>query len=420
MSMNRPLLLAVCWCLSIPMFAQVTSSQLDALNKSYDELKEKEKTLLAEIEDVKLNLLRQDLHQNGLPAISIDETIIHHSALSLVYDEEHEQAKWVAHIITKDIRTGNESRSNDFREDPKVVTGSAAEQDYFLKFLQADNSYTYDGYGYDRGHLAPSADFRWSAKALSESYFYSNMSPQAPEFNRGKWAELEGFVRGYLYRNTETQLYVVTGPILKEGLPKVERSVNGLSLPKLYFKAVVDLQNERAIGFIMPNKEILAPIASFAVSLDKIEEETGLDLFASLDDALEDRLESQLNIVDWQPPSEQGDVLPLSAPSLPQNTFNTSQAKIHMDTGREISVCGTVVSTKLSKKGNVFLNLDKKFPNQVFSVTIWKDQLVNFSYLPHEELMGKQICVKGVVKNFNGTPSMNVEREEQIRLYEGE
>ena len=420
MSMNRPLLLAVCWCLSIPMFAQVTSSQLDALNKSYDELKEKEKTLLAEIEEVKLNLLRQDLHQNGLPAISIDETIIHHSALSLVYDEEHEQAKWVAHIITKDIRTGNESRSNDFREDPKVVTGSAAEQDYFLKFLQADNSYTYDGYGYDRGHLAPSADFRWSAKALSESYFYSNMSPQAPEFNRGKWAELEGFVRGYLYRNTETQLYVVTGPILKEGLPKVERSVNGLSLPKLYFKAVVDLQNERAIGFIMPNKEILAPIASFAVSLDKIEEETGLDLFASLDDALEDRLESQLNIVDWQPPSEQGDVLPLSAPSLPQNTFNTSQAKIHMDTGREISVCGTVVSTKLSKKGNVFLNLDKKFPNQVFSVTIWKDQLVNFSYLPHEELMGKQICVKGVVKNFNGTPSMNVEREEQIRLYEGE
>ena len=412
MSMNRPLLLALCWCLSTLMFAQVTPSQLDALNQSYAELKEREQTLLAEIEEVKLNLLRQDLHRYGLPATEAGEAIIHHSALSLVYDEEHEQAKWVAHIITKDIRTGNESRSNDFREDPKVTTGSAAEQDYFLKFLQADNSYTYDGYGYDRGHLAPSADFRWSAKALSESYFYSNMSPQAPEFNRGKWADL--------YRNTETQLYVVTGPILQADLPKVERSVNGLSLPKLYFKAVVDLQNERAIGFIMPNKEILAPIASFAVSLDKIEEETGLDLFASLDDALEGRLESQLNIADWQPPTEQGDVVPLAAPSLPQNTFNTTQAKIHMDTGREISVCGTVVSTKLSKKGNVFLNLDKKFPNQVFSVTIWKDQLVNFSYLPHEELMGKQICVKGIVKNFNGTPSMNVEREEQIRLYEGE
>ncbi|MEM1221071.1 MAG: DNA/RNA non-specific endonuclease, partial [Bacteroidota bacterium] len=134
-------------------------------------------------------------------------------------------------------------------------------------------------------------------------------------------------------------------PVLREDLPKVSRSVNGVSLPKLYFKAVVDLKNERAIGFIMPNKEIVAPIGAFAVSLDKIEEETGLDLFASLDDALENSLEKQLNLTDWKPPSEQGDVDPLAAPSLPQNTFNTTQAKIHMDTGREISVCGTVVST---------------------------------------------------------------------------
>ncbi|MEM1218629.1 MAG: DNA/RNA non-specific endonuclease, partial [Bacteroidota bacterium] len=250
MSMYRPLLLAICWSISSLLFAQVSPSQLDALNQSYEKLKEREKALLAEIEEVKLDLLRQDLHRNGLPAIQAGEKIIHHSALSLVYDESHEQAKWVAHIITKDIRTGKEARSNDFREDPKVVTGSAVEEDYFLKFLQADNSYTYDGYGYDRGHLAPSADFRWSAKALSESYFYSNMSPQAPEFNRGKWAELEGFIRSYLYRNTETQLYVVTGPVLREDLPKVSRSVNGVSLPKLYFKAVVDLKNERAIGFI--------------------------------------------------------------------------------------------------------------------------------------------------------------------------
>ena len=169
MSMNRPLLLALCWCLCTSMYAQVTPSQLDALTQSYEELKEREKVLLAEIEEVKLDLLRQDLHRNGLPAVQAGEKIIHHSALSLVYDEEHEQAKWVAHIITKDIRTGNESRSNDFREDPKVATGSAVEKDYFLKFLQADNNYTYDGYGYDRGHLAPSADFRWSAKALSES-----------------------------------------------------------------------------------------------------------------------------------------------------------------------------------------------------------------------------------------------------------
>ena len=112
--------------------------------------------------------------------------------MSLVYSEEHEQAKWVAHIISPDIITGNVSRTNDFRPDPHVSTGSTVEEDYFLKYLQPDSSYKYDGYGFDRGHLAPSADFRWSTTALSESYFYSNMSPQRPEFNRGTWAELEG------------------------------------------------------------------------------------------------------------------------------------------------------------------------------------------------------------------------------------
>ena len=121
---------------------------------------------------------------------------------------------------------------------------------------------------------------------------------------------------------------------------------------------------------------------------------------------------------DWLPPSEQSDVEPLSPPSLPRNHFNTVQAKRYMGSGEVINVCGTVVSTNLSRKGNVFLNLDKKFPNQIFTATIWKDNMVNFSYEPHKELMGKKVCIKGKVVNFNGTPSISIEQEEQIELYE--
>lgn len=417
--MKRVLVLGICLMIAVWGIGQNLFSGIDELEEELNQLKEKEKAIQAKIEAQKLTNIQAALQQYGLPKLEVGEELINHAAMSLVYSEKHEQAKWVAHIISPDIRDGNVSRSNDFRSDPKVKTGTAIEQDYFLKYLQPDSTYEYDGFGYDRGHLAPSADFRWSELALSESYFYSNMSPQAPEFNRGKWAELEGILRGYLYQNPKSMLYVVTGPVLENDLPVIDRSVNRVSIPKQYFKVVVDLQNERAIGFLMPNQELTYPLSSFATSIDQIEEVSGLDLFPQLEDELENRLEGLTDATPFLPQGEQSDVKPIYAPSLPPKHFNTVQAKRYQNTGEEITVCGTVVSTKLSRKGNVFLNLDKKFPNQIFSVTIWKDQVVNFSYPPHEVLMGQQVCVNGIVRNFQGTPTMNVEREEQVKVYEG-
>ena len=390
-------------------------SEIYQLNKELETLRAKEKVILSELEDYKLKKLRVDLHRDGLPALKAGEKVIHHSAMSLVYSEAHEQAKWVAHVITPDIITGDVNRSNDFRPDPKISSGSCVEEDYFLKYLQPDSSYTYDGYGFDRGHLAPSADFRWSEKALSESYFYSNMSPQVPEFNRGKWAELEAMIRGYIYQHRNTQLYVVSGPVLKPSLAKSERSINKVSVPEQYFKVVLDLDHQKTVGFLMPNKEILYPIQSYMVSVNEIEELTGIDFFPSLDDFIEEKLEAQNHPEIWLPATELDDVLPIFAPSLPPDHFNTVQAKRYQGSGRKVNICGTVVSTKRSKKGNIFLNLDKKFPNQIFSITIWKDKVPNFSYQPEQELMSKQICVTGLVRDFNGVATMNVEQEEQIK-----
>lgn len=399
------------------LFGQSNTIKIEQLNKELKGLKEKEVLIQNELEGLKLKGIQADLKQYGFPKTEAGEEIINHAAMSLVYSEEHEQAKWVAHIVIPDIIKGTVGRSNDFRQDPQVKTSTAEEKDYFLKYKQEDGSYEYDGFGYDRGHLAPSADFRWSMTALSESYFYSNMSPQVADFNRGKWAELEGLVRGYMYNNPETQLYVVTGPILKKDLPIIERSVNRVSIPKLYFKAILDLKNKRSIGFIMPNQLITYPIESFAVSIDKIEEETGLDLFHNIPDEIENEVETQRDAKAWFPPKAQDDVEPIYPPSLPPSTFNTIQSKIYMGKGRKVNVCGTVVSTKLSRKGNVFINLDKKFPNQVFTITIFKKDLLNFSFTPDEDLIGKTICAKGIVTSFNGTPTMNLKKEEDIRYY---
>ncbi len=402
----------------VNLYSQNIDEQIARLQEELTTLKQKETKLLSEVEKLKLRAIRRDLYALGLPKINSDEELIEHSAMALVYDEDHEQAKWVAHIISADVIEGNVSRTNDFRVDPKIKTGSAEEADYFLKYLQADSSYEYDGFGYDRGHLAPSADFRWSQQALSESYYYSNMSPQRPALNRGRWAELEGLLRAYMHRSPQTQLYVVTGPVLKEGLPIIERSKNKLSIPEQYFKVVLDKQQQRAIAFLFPNQKCEYPVESYAVSVDEVEALTGIDFFYQLADDLEEALEQQFDHHLWLPDEQQDDVRPLRSESLPKNHFNTVTARSFADTGDRVAICGTVVSTKLTRNGHVFINLDKKFPNQIFTVAIWKDNRVNFSYEPHIELVGRKICVEGTVSLSRGTPTMEAANEKVVQFYE--
>jgi endonuclease G len=106
----------------------------------------------------------------------------------LSYAEEYEQARWAAPIIRPEVTEGRGARTNDFREAPLMATGMAVEADYFLKYLQPDSTNKYDSFDWDPGHLAPSAGFRWLKTATSESYFYSNFSPQLDHFNRNGWA----------------------------------------------------------------------------------------------------------------------------------------------------------------------------------------------------------------------------------------
>lgn len=148
--------------------AQSIAVKIAETEKKIADLEAQKAVLKEQREALKLEQIRFDLKEIGLPALMTGDQLIWHSCMALAYAEKHKQARWVAHIILPDVTEGIVSRSNDFRPDSLVTTGSAVEADYFLKYLQTDSSYKYDGFGYDRGHLAPSADFRWSAKALSE------------------------------------------------------------------------------------------------------------------------------------------------------------------------------------------------------------------------------------------------------------
>lgn len=418
------MILSLARCLSVMtgmlLFAFAAKAQTNAeLIKQHEKSIAQYETHLDSLRSITDSLKLLDimyrLEKMGWPGS--EGELIRHSAMALAYDEEHEMAKWVAHIILRDVASGRTTRTNDFRVDQKVSTGSAEEADYFVTFKDKDGKTQYDGFGFDRGHLAASADFRWNQKALSESYYYSNMSPQRPEFNRESWATVEDYVRSYAIEN-DVDVYVVTGPVLHPDLPKVSRSVNAVSIPEYHYKIALDIKNEKALAVLMPNELCEGPVEAYVKSINEIEALTGLDFFPNLDTSLSQRLESTIDYKDWLPDSQRNDAMMLSSDHLGKNRYNTLQAYNHVDTGKKVEICGTVVSTFKSQKGNVFVNLDKRFPNTVFTFNIWARDVSNFSYNPEVDLESKRVCVKGEVSLRDGIPQMNVSNEKQISFIE--
>ncbi|MDF9798184.1 endonuclease G [Catalinimonas alkaloidigena] len=215
---------------------------------------------------------------------SENQQIIQHQFYTLSYVEKHEQAEWVAYELTGIEVEGVEERSDDFREDPMVLTGSASLDDYYRS-------------GYDRGHLAPAGDMKFSEEAMSESFFMSNMSPQAPEFNRGIWRILEEQVRDWALENGK--LYVVTGPVFYQRSKRIGK--NRVSIPKAYYKVLLDYTEPeiKAIGFLFPNDGSEKDIYSFVVPIDSIEKVTNIDFFPALTEQEEVLLESKVNVSEW-------------------------------------------------------------------------------------------------------------------------
>lgn len=213
--------------------------------------------------------------------------VIKHTHYALSYSEEHEQAEWVAYELTRDqLYIPNVERSGNFRPDPKVRKASASTRDY-------RNS------GYDRGHLAPAGDMAFSEKAMSESFYMSNMSPQIRNFNSGVWRELEENVRDW--GKKFTHLYIATGPVLTRGV-RDQIGGNKVSVPDEYYKVILDITEPefKAIGFLIPNEVSTQPLHEYAVSIDKIEQLTGIDFFPELLDGQEEEaMEQTFNIDLW-------------------------------------------------------------------------------------------------------------------------
>jgi endonuclease G len=220
-----------------------------------------------------------------IPAIGSNDQLVRRVGYTLKYAEKYEQAAWVAYVLQADQIQGGEERDNQFMPDPVVQSGTAVTADYTRS-------------GYDRGHLAPAADFKNSYQVMKETFYMSNISPQVPQFNRGIWLELEKMVR--VWANKYERVYVVTGPVLTAGLPTIGR-INRVAVPRQFYKVVLYVKPPyvKGIAFLMNNEPSSAPLSSFVVPIDSIEKLTGVDFFPRLPDSIERRVESKSNAREW-------------------------------------------------------------------------------------------------------------------------
>lgn len=222
--------------------------------------------------------------QLEIPKTHPSELIISHLGYTLSFNHQHKQANWVAYELTDKETLSTNERTNKFIPDDQLKTGAATNEDY-------------TGSGYDRGHLAPAGDMGWSEQAMKESFYFTNISPQVTNFNRGIWKKCEELVRLWAIENKS--LYIITGPILTDNLPSI--GINKISVPNYFFKAILDYTTPsiKGIAFLIPNQASSKPLQQYVISIDSLENYSTMDFFYQLPDSIESEIEKSTKITDW-------------------------------------------------------------------------------------------------------------------------
>ena len=211
------------------------------------------------------------------------EQVIKHEGYTVSYNSEYRIANWVAYELTAtEAKSKKTERSNKFVSDPQVKGATAMNEDYTRS-------------GYDRGHLAPAGDMKWSAKVMRESFYLSNICPQKPKLNRGIWKDLEEQCR--LWALDNGSLLIVTGPVITGDMKRLGK--NKVAIPKSFYKVLCYYTEKgyKGIGFLFENRDYKDnSLKSMVIPIDSVEKVTGIDFFPSIPDDQEKEMEA---MVDW-------------------------------------------------------------------------------------------------------------------------
>lgn len=258
-----------------------------------------------------------------MPHFNVDNYFVAHTltvsssdVLNYAYEwnATMKHAQWVAFSFDETTMKDVTGRTDAWDVDPLLPAD-----------MQTSNAnHTNDGF--DRGHICASEDRVWSKAANEQTFYFSNMSPQLASFNQGFWLGIENQVRkwGRAIPGTYDKVYVTKGGTLNHLLknftgnlkhldgqfPKTDENgftIKGLACPQYYYVAVLSEKDGQynAIAFLIEHKEGLpknptaAEMQAYVVSVDELEEKTGVDFFCNLPDDIENEVESASDISAW-------------------------------------------------------------------------------------------------------------------------
>lgn len=212
------------------------------------------------------------------------QQIIRHTGYTVSYNKDTKLPNWVSYELTRAETKGKEKRSNRFIADPLVKGAIATNADYTRS-------------GYDKGHMAPAADMKWSPVAMNESFYFSNMCPQHPQLNRRGWKKLEDKIRDWAV--ADSAIIIICGPVIKKQPKTIGK--NKVVVPQQFFKVILSpfVKPMRAIGFLFNNEQSVDPLSAYVVTVDSIERLTNMDFFSLLPDELENMIEAEANYFQW-------------------------------------------------------------------------------------------------------------------------
>ena len=195
------------------------------------------------------------------------------------YSEKLHDPVWVAYRVFEVKKLESGKRPSRFRVDTR--TRSKVSHD------------DYTGSGFDRGHMAPNYAIatRFGSEGQRETFLMSNIIPQTPSVNQQNWRELEMWVAKRYGRYLE-EVWVITGPVFTK---PIHRLPSGVAIPSAYYKIIVDEKDGglRALAFLIEaDCPPLTRLKTKLVSIDEIEEQTGLDFFPKMSTVEQQALES--------------------------------------------------------------------------------------------------------------------------------
>ena len=233
-------------------------------------------------EKIERPFVNTDMGQLEIPSMPKGKQgqVIQRTGYTLAYDKKTKTPQWVAWELTKEETKGNHERTDKFLPDPNVEGAKVVTTDY-------------TGSGYDRGHMAPAGDMKWSKKAMEESFYMSNICPQIHHLNTGDWNELEANTRKWARRYGS--VYVTCGPIYNGSRRTQYIGKNRVKVPDAFFKVILIQSPKKtcALGFFFENEAGQRPLNEYLVSIDYLEQTTGIDFFPALPDELENTLEAE-------------------------------------------------------------------------------------------------------------------------------